>query len=51
MSEEIAIETLSEAEIPDTVALWKLCNLTRPWNDPHADAVFALGPVEIQDSP
>ncbi|MEN3974371.1 GNAT family acetyltransferase [Emcibacter sp. SYSU 3D8] len=37
------IDTLAESEIPQAVALWQACNLTRPWNDPHADARFALG--------
>ena len=27
-------ETLDEAHV---VALWRLCGLTRPWNDPHRD--------------
>jgi ribosomal protein S18 acetylase RimI-like enzyme len=38
----IAIDVLQEHEIPQAIALWQACNLTRPWNDPHADAVFAL---------
>lgn len=28
-----------EAEV---VAVWRLCGLTRPWNDPHADFRVAL---------
>lgn len=40
--EQIAIGALAESEIPEAVALWEVCNLTRPWNDPHTDAVFAL---------
>lgn len=37
---------LEPREIPAAVALWQACNLTRPWNDPHADALLALnGPA------
>lgn len=42
MAGTITIGTLHEAQIPEAVALWQACNLTRPWNDPHADAVLAL---------
>lgn len=42
MVEGINIGALAEQEIPEAVALWEACTLTRPWNDPHADAVFAL---------
>lgn len=38
----IDIVSLGEADIPDLVALWTLCGLTRPWNDPAADARLAL---------
>jgi len=40
--EQITIGTLAENEIQEAVALWEACKLTRPWNDPHADARFAL---------
>ncbi|UYQ78386.1 GNAT family acetyltransferase [Glutamicibacter sp. JL.03c] len=33
---------LREALIPDAVALWENTGLTRPWNDPCADARRAL---------
>lgn len=33
---------LSEGEIGLAVALWRVCGLTRPWNDPEADAKRAL---------
>lgn len=40
------IAPLAEAEIPEAVALWQACGLTRPWNDPVADARRALaGPA------
>lgn len=42
MIEDVIIGSLAEAEIPEAVALWEACNLTRPWNDPYADAVLAL---------
>jgi ribosomal protein S18 acetylase RimI-like enzyme len=42
MVEDVTIGTLGEAAIPEAVALWEVCNLTRPWNDPHADALLAL---------
>ena len=37
-----AIGDLAEAEIDAVVALWRACGLTRPWNDPFADARLAL---------
>ncbi|MDO5512791.1 GNAT family acetyltransferase [Corynebacterium sp.] len=36
------ISTLPEARIPEVVALWEAAHLTRPWNDPIADARKAL---------
>ncbi len=33
---------LSMAEVGGAVALWRACGLTRPWNDPTADARLAL---------
>ena len=33
-----AIGALAEDEIPAAVALWRATGLTRPWNDPVADA-------------
>jgi ribosomal protein S18 acetylase RimI-like enzyme len=38
----IAIADLRPEEIEAAVALWEACGLTRPWNDPHADARLAL---------
>jgi len=38
----IGIDELAPAEIEAAVALWEACDLTRPWNDPHADARRAL---------
>lgn len=40
------ITPLAPAEIPAAVALWTAAGLTRPWNDPIADAHRALaGPA------
>lgn len=36
------IDTVTEADIPSAVALWQAAGLTRPWNDPAADARRAL---------
>ena len=36
------IDDLQEAEIEAAAALWEVCGLTRPWNDPRADARLAL---------
>ena len=37
---------LSEAWVERAVALWEHTGLTRPWNDPHADARKALAGPE-----
>lgn len=40
------IARLNDAEIAAAVALWEAAGLTRPWNDPVADARRALaGPA------
>jgi ribosomal protein S18 acetylase RimI-like enzyme len=40
------IGVLAEVEIPAAAALWAAAGLTRPWNDPVADACRALaGPA------
>jgi ribosomal protein S18 acetylase RimI-like enzyme len=36
------IDDLKSDEIEAAVALWEACGLTRPWNDPRADARLAL---------
>jgi ribosomal protein S18 acetylase RimI-like enzyme len=42
----LPVGKLTHAEIEDVVALWEACGLTRPWNDPRADARLALaGPA------
>jgi hypothetical protein len=43
---DLTIIDLSADQIEAAVALWEACGLTRPWNDPHADARLALaGPT------
>lgn len=37
------ITELAENQIPQAAALWEEVGLTRPWNDPVADARRALG--------
>ena len=32
---------IEDADVEDTVALWRACALTRPWNDPYQDISFA----------
>ncbi len=39
---EILIGLLDVGEIEQVAALWQACGLTRPWNDPGADARRAL---------
>ncbi len=40
------VDVLAEAEIPAAAVLWEAAGLTRPWNDPIADARRALvGPA------
>ena len=38
---DLAIAPIQDADIPAVVALWERCELTRPWNDPKADILFA----------
>ena len=35
------IQEISDEDVEEVVALWEVCGLTRPWNDPHADIAFA----------
>ena len=37
----LAVAAIDDADVPAIVALWERCELTRPWNDPHADIVRA----------
>lgn len=38
----MVMRPLETADIPAIVALWEASGLTRPWNDPWADARLAL---------
>ena len=35
------VSAITDADIDAAVALWRRCDLTRPWNNPHADLVQA----------
>ena len=37
-----AIRECRRDEVDEVVALWEVCGLTRPWNDPRADFALAL---------
>ena len=37
----LSIAPIADADIPDVVALWQACGLTRPWNDPAGDIALA----------
>lgn len=37
----LAVASAEDADIPAIIALWERCELTRPWNEPHADLVRA----------
>ena len=39
---DLIIGDLRKDEIDDAVELWRAVGLTRPWNDPHADARLAM---------
>ena len=36
------IRAFEEGDTDSVVALWRLCGLTRPWNDPHTDIARKL---------
>ena len=36
------IAMAEEGDLPQLIALWQACGLTRPWNDPEKDLRFAL---------
>lgn len=36
------IRVFEEGDTDEVVALWHLCDLTRPWNNPHADIARKL---------
>ena len=38
---ELSISPITDADVPQIIALWQRCGLTRPWNDPGADIALA----------
>jgi len=38
----VEIRELTETDVAGAAALWQACGLTRPWNDPAADARRAI---------
>lgn len=38
----IEVRPLTRSEVSEAIGLWRSCGLTRPWNDPAADAERAL---------
>ncbi|MDP1701794.1 MAG: GNAT family acetyltransferase [Aestuariivirga sp.] len=37
----LAFRELHDVNLENLVSLWKICELTRPWNDPYTDIQFA----------
>jgi len=37
----LAVAPIDDSDVGAVVALWQACDLTRPWNDPHADIALA----------
>lgn len=37
----ITFRDMVDEDVDAVVALWRTCNLTRPWNDPYKDISFA----------
>jgi len=40
-TEDLAIAPITDADVASVAALWRRCDLTRPWNDPSGDIAFA----------
>jgi ribosomal protein S18 acetylase RimI-like enzyme len=41
VSETLLISPMRDEDVDALAALWELCGLTRPWNDPRGDIAFA----------
>jgi ribosomal protein S18 acetylase RimI-like enzyme len=39
----ITFRAIADGDVERVIALWEMCRLTRPWNDPHRDIAFARG--------
>ena len=37
----LSVSSIEDSDIPEVIALWQRCGLTRPWNDPEADIALA----------
>ena len=37
----VEFRPVRDAEVASVIALWQICDLTRPWNDPDRDIAFA----------
>ncbi len=37
----LSIAAIADDDVASVIALWQLCGLTRPWNDPAADIALA----------
>ena len=37
----LTVTAIIDGDIPDVIALWQRCGLTRPWNDPASDIALA----------
>ncbi len=37
----IAFRAIEDADVAAVIELWRVCGLTRGWNDPHRDIAFA----------
>ena len=35
------IREIDDGDVPALVALWRICELTKPWNDPQTDIAHA----------
>ncbi len=38
---DLTVSSIADADVPQVIALWQRCGLTRPWNDPASDVAFA----------
>jgi len=37
----LTITSIEDHDLPEVIALWRRCDLTRPWNDPAGDIALA----------
>lgn len=37
----MSFREIADEDVEATIALWRACGLTRPWNDPYKDIAFA----------